>query len=134
MSFHTIKPLLSLAGSSFAVPSFHISGVGHFLAHGLQFRRSYPFLFILISIFVIVVVGYIITATALMERDYAIKDLHNQITAAQTESRNLQITMSQESSLEHLLEASLSSSYAAISSVHYVERSVQSPFTFVENN
>ena len=95
---------------------------------GLRVYKSYKFLSILFTLFAMAVLGFFITSVFLMEKNYLVNELKDDIHIARQESRELQINFSQQSSLQRILELSASSLYSEMEYINYIERSSSSPF------
>ena len=82
--------------------------------------------------FVVVTLGYFATTTALMEKSYNISALNRDIGLEREHSKALEITLSEERDLPHLLDRTSSLLYTEIQRMNYIERPNNSPFGVIE--
>ena len=101
--------------------------------NGWHIYKSYKFLVVLLIVFAFSIVSFFATSTFLMEKNYVINELQDNIYSAKAESKAIQIDLSQENSLQNILETSASSLYSEMGYINYVERSTNSPFAFTNN-
>lgn len=93
-----------------------------------NYERSALLTLGLVALLGALVVGYVLSATALMRADYALQSAREGIAEAKEETARLQIRFSEVGSLQQIMERSASLAYTPVETVHYIERSTLSAF------
>lgn len=76
----------------------------------------------LLGVIVVLIVAYLVSATALMRADLSVQSKQTALANAKQESTELQIRFAEVGSLQQILDRSASLSYTDAGRVYYIER------------